>query len=38
MRDKHGLCPPDVVEFIISLLDYNDNVDNKVFRSRLSAS
>ena len=38
MRDAHGLCPVRVVEFIMNLIDYNDNSDNKVNKRMRSFS
>ncbi|XP_064625594.1 transcription initiation factor TFIID subunit 2-like [Lineus longissimus] len=29
LRDTHGICPPDVVNFLLELFKYNDNSKNK---------
>lgn len=29
LRNAHGLCPPEVLRFLLDLLKYNDNSKNR---------
>ncbi len=28
LRNAHGVCPPDVIKFLLNLFKYNDNSKN----------
>ena len=29
LRNTHGICPPDVIRFLLDLFKYNDNSKNR---------
>jgi len=29
LRNSHGICPPEILKFILDLIKYNDNSKNR---------